>query len=209
MDRVYVKICGLTREEDIDAVNRAMPDYAGFVFAPSRRRITAGTASRLRARLHPAIRSVGVFVDASPEDILLPLREGIIDMAQLHGHEDEAFVRRIQEQSGKPVIKAIRAASGADIDAWQASAVDHLLLDSGAGSGQPFDWELAAHCTRPYFLAGGLHEGNLAQAIARLHPYGVDISSGVETDGQKDAEKIYRAVALVRNIPVGKDRERP
>ena len=197
-DRVRIKICGLRRDEDVDAVNEAMPDYAGFVFAPSKRQVTAETASRLRARLHPDIPAVGVFVDAEPEDILALLRYGIIDIAQLHGQEDEAAVRLLKERSGKPVIKALRVKKTADIAPWQSSSADWLLLDSGAGSGKAFDWELTSGCSRPYFLAGGLHEGNLTEAIERLHPFAVDISSGVETDGFKDRAKILRAVALVR-----------
>lgn len=199
-DRVRIKICGLRREADIDAVNEAGPDYAGFVFAPSRRQVTPQQAHRLRARLRPDIPAVGVFVNAAEADILALLRAGVIDMAQLHGQEDEAAVRRLKALSGKPVIRAVQVKGAADIAASLDSAADWLLLDSGAGSGFPFDWTLAARCARPYFLAGGLHAGNLRQAIERLHPFAVDVSSGVETGGVKDREKIAGAVALVRQI---------
>ena len=198
MDRIRIKVCGLQRESDIDAVNEAQPDYAGFVLAPSRRQVTPQQAARLRQRLHPSIIAVGVFVDSPPEEIFALLKNGVIDMAQLHGREDEAFIRRVKACSGSPVIKAVRVSNETDIAAWQDSAADWLLLDSGAGSGRSFNWQLAANCTRAYFLAGGLHEGNLTEAMERLHPYALDISSGVETDGKKDRNKILRAVSLVR-----------
>ncbi|MFG6355885.1 MAG: phosphoribosylanthranilate isomerase [Acetatifactor sp.] len=198
-----IKICGLTRLEDIACVNRLMPDYIGFVFWPgSRRYVSAEQAARLKAALSPRIRAVGVFVDASAEEIVGLLREGVIDMAQLHGEEPEEDLRRIRELTGKPVIRAVKVRCRRDVEAWQGSAADYLLFDSGMGSGQTFDWSLLDGVNRPYFLAGGLGEDNLEQVLARVRPYGVDLSSSLETDGYKDPEKIRRVTELVRNAKI-------
>ncbi|MGI5897425.1 MAG: phosphoribosylanthranilate isomerase [Oscillospiraceae bacterium] len=199
MSGTKVKICGLTREQDIQAANRIRPDYIGFVFAESRRRVTAEQAKRLRERLEPGIVPVGVFVNAPEKEILALLAEGIVDMAQLHGDEDETFVRRIREYSGKPVIKAVKVLSEQNVLRWRNSQADYLLLDSGAGSGKRFDWSFARCCDRPFFLAGGLDAANVVQAVRQVQPYAVDLSSGAETDGVKDPEKMERIVRSVRD----------
>lgn len=199
MSGTKVKICGLSREQDIEAANRARPDYIGFVFAESRRRVTAEQAKRLREQLAPGIVPVGVFANALEKEILALLAEGVIDIAQLHGEEDEDFVRRIQKQSGKQVIKAVKVASEQDVLRWRDSSANYLLLDSGAGSGKRFDWSLVRCCNRPFFLAGGLNAANVVQAIRQVRPYAVDLSSGAETDGVKDPEKIERIVRSVRD----------
>lgn len=199
MSGTKVKICGLSREQDIEAANQARPDYIGFVFAESRRRVTPEQAKRLRERLEPGIVPVGVFVNAPEKEILALLTEGVIDIAQLHGNEDEAFVRRIQEYSGKPVIKAVKVLSEQDVLRWRNSQADYLLLDSGAGSGKQFDWSLIRRCDCPFFLAGGLNAANVVQAIRQIQPYAVDLSSGAETDGVKDPEKMERIVRSVRD----------
>ena len=195
-----IKICGLTRPEDIACVNRLLPDYIGFVCWPgSRRFVSEEQAARLKAALSSEIRAVGVFVDAPVEEITALLQKGVIDMAQLHGEESEEDVCRIRELTGKPVIRAVKVGCRRDVEEWQGSAADYLLFDSGMGSGRTFDWSLLEEVKRPYFLAGGLGADNLEQVLARVRPYGVDVSSSLETDGYKDPEKIRRVMELVRN----------
>ncbi len=194
-----IKICGLTRPEDIICVNRLRPDYTGFVFWPkSRRFLGRAQAARLKALLSPAVQAVGVFVDMPVEEVAGLLRDGIIDLAQLHGEESEEDIRYLQEVTGRPVIKAVRVRSRYDVEAWLDSAADYLLFDSGMGSGRTFDWGLLEGVTRPYFLAGGLGLDNLEQVLVRVGPYGVDLSSSLETEGHKDPEKIRRVMELVR-----------
>lgn len=197
---IKVKICGLRNARDVAAVNRAMPDYAGFVFAPrSRRCLDERTALAMREALDPRIRTVGVFVGQPPEYIARLCRE-IIDIVQLHGDEDEGCVRRIRELCGRPVIKALgvgctlpRAVPGADFLLFDA------LSPARGGTGRVFDWNLlAGYAGPPFFLAGGLSPDNVGQAILALSPFGVDVSSGVETDGAKDAEKIALFVSRAR-----------
>jgi phosphoribosylanthranilate isomerase len=191
-----VKICGLSRAEDISYVNEVKPDYVGFVFAPSKRQVSAEQAARLRKLLAPGIEAVGVFVNATVEEILSLLDGGVIDIAQLHGEETEDDIRSIKEESGKPVIKAVRVRESGDVAAWQETSADYLLFDSGSGSGEIFDRTLLqGNMRKPFFLAGGLYAGNISEAYAELEilgitPYGVDVSSGVEMAGKKDLEKI-------------------
>lgn len=199
-----IKICGLTRPEDIACVNRLLPDYIGFVFWPrSRRLVTRQQAAQLKAMLSPEIRAVGVFVDAPMEEVAGLLAEGIIDMAQLHGEESEEDIRYLQTATGKPVIKAVKVHGRQDVEAWLDSAADFLLFDSGMGSGQTFDWSLLKGVKRPYFLAGGLGPDNLEQVLNHGGPYGVDLSSSVESDGRKNPEKMRRVMELVRSVRIG------
>ncbi len=179
-------------------MNRLRPDYIGFVFWPkSRRFLGRAQAARLKALLSPAVQAVGVFVDMPVEEVAGLLADGIIDLAQLHGEESEEDIRYLQEVTGRPVIKAVRVRSRYDVEAWLDSAADYLLFDSGTGSGRTFDWNLLEGVTRPYFLAGGLGLDNLEQVLARVGPYGVDLSSSLETEGHKDPEKIRRVMELV------------
>lgn len=199
-----IKICGLTRPEDIACVNRLVPDYIGFVFWPrSRRLVTRQQAAQLKAMLSPEIRAVGVFVNAPMEEVAGLLAEGIIDMAQLHGEELEEDIRYLQTVTGKPIIKAVKVHGRQDVEAWLESAADFLLFDSGMGSGQTFDWGLLEGVSRPYFLAGGLGPDNLEQVLFQDGPYGVDLSSSLETDGRKDPEKMRRVMELVRSVRIG------
>ncbi len=136
-------------------------------------------------------------MDMPVEEVAGLLADGIIDLAQLHGEESEEDIRYLQEVTGRPVIKAVRVRSRYDVEAWLDSAADYLLFDSGTGSGRTFDWNLLEGVTRPYFLAGGLGLDNLEQVLARVGPYGVDLSSSLETEGHKDPEKIRRVMELV------------
>lgn len=197
--KTKIKICGLFRREDIDYANRVQPDYIGFVFyEKSKRYVSREQAAKLRKALLPGIDAVGVFVDRPCEEVIGLLEDGIIDMAQLHGEETEEDIRYIQAVTHKPVIKAVKVRSKYDMEAWLDSSAEYLLFDSGMGSGVTFDWGLLAGVTREFFLAGGLHAGNLAEVLERISPYAVDLSSGVETDGRKDLKKMRDVVDIVR-----------
>ena len=254
-----IKLCGLSRTQDIEAANALRPDYIGFVFAPkSKRYVTPEKARDLRALLAPGIQAVGVFVNADPENVARLLNAGIIDIAQLHGTEDEAYIARLRKLTNRPIIQAFRlsiapagspagttplnadpnfalalpaaqkiadsannqaaqalAAAVADAMAAQArvmadlaaaqvlaaaaaSSADFILFDSGAGSGELLARNVLKGFSRPYFLAGGLAPDNVAEAISDLHPFAVDVSSGVETDGVKDVVKMREFCEAVR-----------
>lgn len=196
-----IKICGLKRPEDIAYVNQWRPDYAGFVLWPgSRRFVDRQLAERLKERLSPRIQAVGVFVDAPVEEVTGLLAAGVVDIAQLHGDETEDEIRRIQEMTGKIVIKAIKVHSRRDVEARMDSRADYLLFDSGMGSGRTFDWKLLAGVKRPFFLAGGIGENTLGEVLRYVVPYGIDLSSSVETDGRKDPGKIRRVIERTRGI---------
>ena len=199
-----IKMCGLRRPEDIEAANRLAPEYIGFVFAPaSRRYISPAEAAKLRQALRPGIRAVGVFVNEDIETVFRLLQEGIIDIAQLHGDEDADYISRLRDAAGKPVIRAFRVKGEADLRAAETFPADMILLDAGAGDGKTFDWSLLASVSRPYFLAGGLTPENAAEAVERFRPFAVDVSSGIETDGFKNFEKMRAFVRAVR----GRDSE--
>ena len=194
-----IKLCGLSRPRDIRAVNELKPEFIGFVFAPgSRRYISPQQAEPLKSLLSPRIQSVGVFVREELEAVAGLLNSGIIDMAQLHGGESEDYIRRLRIRTGKPIIQAFRITSAQDVLRAESSVADYLLLDSGAGTGAAFDWNLIRQVTRPYFLAGGLGVHNVKRAVKQLHPYAVDVSSGIETGGVKDLAKMTAFVAAVR-----------
>ena len=196
-----IKICGLFRPCDIDYVNEARPDWCGFIidFPRSHRSVTPDQVRSLRAGLDPAIVPVGVFVDRPAEEAAALLNAGTIQVAQLHGREDAAYIAALRALApGKEIWKAFKVRSPEDLAAAAASPADRILLDNGYGTGQSFDWSLAGSVTRPFLLAGGLTSENIPDAVARLHPYGLDLSSGVETDRLKDRDKILAAVAAAR-----------
>lgn len=195
-----IKLCGLTRPCDIHAANLLRPDYVGFVFAlKSRRYISPETAAGLKKLLRPEILSVGVFVNESQDTVLRLLEQGVIDIAQLHGSETTEYIRQLKARSPKPVIQAFSINGKRDIEAARHSSADYILLDSGTGgTGTAFDWQLLKNINRPYFLAGGLTAANVGNAVRQLHPYAVDTSSGIETDGHKDPEKMAAFVSAVR-----------
>ena len=209
-----IKICGLRREEDARYANEVMPDYVGMILTKGyRRSISEETARKLRAELKQELPAVGVFVNDPAERIVSLLNEGVIDLAQLHGQESEENVMFIKASTGKPVIKALKLGEDPQADrflveAWLDSAADYLLFDAGKGSGKTFDWtglreldaELGGNWPKDFFLAGGMHPGNLEEAFQALHPFAVDISSGVETEGVKDLQKMQQAVEIVRAL---------
>ena len=248
-----IKLCGLRRIEDIETVNLLQPDYIGFVFAPkSKRYITPDEATQLKKMLNgnttELIKAVGVFVDEDVEKVAELLNTGVIDLAQLHGNEDEDYINELRRLMTIPVteencrnfchpesicqsivipnecegslqtinytdeqdktktfidksciIKAFKIKTKEDMEKAKSSTADYILLDAGAGDGMRFNWDLLQGFDRPYFLAGGLDPENVKEAITKLHPYGVDVSSGIETDGYKDPEKMREFVHNVRD----------
>ena len=202
-----IKICGLCRPCDVEYVNQAQPDWCGFVinFPKSHRNVTPEQARELRAGLSRHIRPVGVFVDSPAEEVAALLDDGTLAAAQLHGHEDETYIARLRSLtrghpmwSGYEIWKAFQVRGPADLEAANTSAADMVLLDNGYGTGETFDWSLAGGVKRPFLLAGGLTPENIPDAVRQLRPYGLDLSSGVETDRKKDPEKILAAVAAAR-----------
>ena len=194
-----IKLCGLTRPEDIRAANALKPEFVGFVFAPkSKRYVSPGQARELKALLSPQIQAVGVFVNEEADTVAELLNGGIIDLAQLHGSEDGDYIRQLRSRTDRPVIQAFRITSAQDVQRAEQSMAHHILLDAGAGTGTVFDWSLLRQIRRSYFLAGGLGPDNVKRALELLHPYAVDVSSGIETDGVKDPEKMAAFVAAVR-----------
>ena len=194
-----IKMCGLFHPCDIRAANEIKPEYIGFVFSPgSRRYVTYGQASELKALLEPDIRAVGVFVDENPKTVADLLDQGVIDIVQLHGREDESYIKKLRTLTDCPVIQAFCVKNEYDAAQAQRSTADYILLDSGAGTGTIFDWKLIQDIQRPYFLAGGLSPDNVGEAVRYLYPYAVDVSSGIETDGRKDKIKMAAFAAAVR-----------
>lgn len=193
-----IKICGLYRPCDIEYVNAAKPDWCGFIinFPKSHRSLTPERVRALRRGLDGAVTPVGVFVDQPVETVAELLNDGTISVAQLHGHEDAAYIAALRAAApGHPVWTAFKVRGPEDLTAANASPADLVLLDNGRGTGETFDWSLAGGVTRPCLLAGGLTPENIPEAVRRLHPFGLDISSGVETDGKKDCAKILAAVS--------------
>lgn len=194
-----VKFCGLKRLCDIAWANELEPDFVGFVFAGAKRRVDADQARLLRSELDAEIPAVGVFVNEDPARIADLVEAGIIQLVQLHGQESTAYIHNLRRWVDVPLIQAFSIQNAADIQRALESPADYILLDHGkGGTGEAFDWSLLQHIKRPYFLAGGLTPENAAQAAA-LHPFALDVSSGIETDGVKDRKKMMRFMANVRH----------
>lgn len=198
-----IKICGLSRKEDIAFVNEAKPDYCGFIInvPKSRRNITVDQLVSLREGLDHSICPVGVFVKEDISLVAELLNQGVIGIAQLHGGEDHEYIRQLREETDGILMQAFSVSNKEDLQRAYSSAADMILLDHGkGGTGERFDWKLLeGERERPYFLAGGISTENIPEAVRRLHPWAVDMSSSVETDGKKDREKILAAVAAVRS----------
>ena len=223
-----VKMCGISKVETIPAVVEAKPDYMGLVFAPSKRQVTVDQAKTLVEELHKQyasrynsgagqsnddveqsnndeIKTVGVFVNETLETLVKIATEVNLDVVQLHGDEDEAFIQSLKERTNVEIWKAVQIRSAADAEAWIDSSADMLLFDAyhkdeRGGTGEVFDWSCLDEFERPFMLAGGIDSTNVARAIRTVRPYGIDISSGIETDGVKDDEKITAFTKLVRTI---------
>lgn len=212
-----IKLCGMMKPCDIEYANRVKPDFVGFIFANTRRKISAAQAKQFREALDAEIPAVGVFVNEDISVIASLVQDGCIDMIQLHGEEDADYIRRQREICDVPVIKAVKVQTVEQIRQAAALPVDYLLLDTYrkgvlGGTGEAFEWELLREAKaaagdaaegelfgKPYFLAGGLHAGNLREAAA-LGSYGLDVSSGIETDGSKDFTKMVEVMELVRKF---------
>lgn len=212
-----IKLCGMMKPCDIEYANRVKPDFVGFIFANTRRKISAAQAKQFREALDAEIPAVGVFVNEDISVITSLVQNGCIDLIQLHGEEDADYIRRLREVCDVPVIKAVKVQTVEQIRQAAALPVDYLLLDTYrkgvlGGTGEAFDWELLREAKaaagdaaegelfgKPYFLAGGLHAGKLREAAA-LGSYGLDVSSGIETDGSKDFTKMVKVMELVRKF---------
>ena len=216
-----VKMCGISKVETIPAVVEAKSDYMGLVFAPSKRQVTVDQAKTLVEELHKQytkrynngaeqsnndeIKTVGVFVNETLDNLVTIATDANLDVVQLHGDEDEAFIQSLKERTNVEVWKAVQIRSAADAEAWIDSSADMLLFDAyhkdeRGGTGEVFDWSCLDEFERPFMLAGGIDSTNVARAIRTVRPYGIDISSGIETDGVKDNEKITAFTKLVRTI---------
>lgn len=196
-----IKICGLKREEDIEAVNRLKPDFCGFIveFPKSSRNINRNRLRELRKNLCSEVTPVGVFVDAPIELVAELLNDDVISMAQLHGHEDAEYITSLKQMTDKPLIKAFIVKDESVIDRALACEADYILLDQGLGGGKTFDWSLIPEIKRPFFLAGGLDNSNLQKAAEEIRPYAVDLSSSLETEGFKDPVKMAQAIDIIRS----------
>ena len=216
-----VKMCGISKVETIPAVVEANPDYMGLVFAPSKRQVTVDQAKTLVEELHrgyaqkygsdtehdknDTIKTVGVFVNETVDNLVTIANEANLDAVQLHGDEDEAFIQSLKERTNVEVWKAIQIRSAADTEKWIDSSADMLLFDAyhkdeRGGTGEVFDWSSLDAFERPFMLAGGIDSTNVARAIRTVRPYGIDISSGIETNGVKDDEKITAFTKIVKSI---------
>ena len=216
-----VKMCGISKVETIPAVVEAKPDYMGLVFAPSKRQVTVDQAKILVEELHrgyakkygsdtehdknDTIKTVGVFVNETVDNLVTIANEANLDAVQLHGDEDEAFIQSLKERTNVEVWKAIQIRTAADTEKWIDSSADMLLFDAyhkdeRGGTGEVFDWSSLDAFERPFMLAGGIDSTNVARAIRTVRPYGIDISSGIETNGVKDDEKITAFTKIVKSI---------
>lgn len=202
-----IKICGLTRTDDIDVVNEFMPDYIGFVFAKSRRQVSAELAKELKKRLKPEIKAVGVFVNEKPENIAEIANQGIIDLIQIHGDEDAAYCRQLRNLTQAPIIKAVRVECEDDLAGIEEFDCDYYLFDTLSskeygGTGKAFDHSILHNkeIKKPFFVAGGLNQDNVAEVIEGIKPFGVDTSGGVETEGIKDVNKIKQFIKQGRIV---------
>lgn len=198
-----IKLCGMMTKEDIETANRLKPDYVGFIFwEKSFRNLSKEQARELKQCLDPSIDAVGVFVDADLHFISELVREHIIHMVQLHGSEDENYIRTLKKilPIGTQIIKAFKVTTREEVKEACECMADYILFDPGKGSGNTFDWDLIKDVERPFFLAGGLNCDNVKDAIDYLDPLCVDVSSGIETDKKKDPEKMERFVSIVRSL---------
>ena len=196
-----IKICGLRRQCDIDYVNEYRPDYAGFILSkPFFRYISPENAAQLISRLNGGIMPVGVFVNEPTEYVINSVKTANIGIIQLHGNEDNEYIKLLKAKINLPIIKAFKVKSESDIAAAKKSAADYVLLDSGTGTGITFDWSLISNIGRDFFLAGGINAENAKNAIEKHHPYALDASSGAETDGVKDKAKIEKLIKAVRSF---------
>ncbi len=202
-----IKMCGLFREEDIEAANLVKPEYIGFVFfKKSHRYVDKEKALLLKSKLNQDIKAVGVFVDEDISFIKALVNEKVIDVVQLHGNEDHSYIERLRKTTNNcaPIIKAVIIKSDREVNDFKENfadkySADYYLLDSGMGSGTSLNWDLLKDLDVRFFLAGGLNPENVKDAIDLVSPFGVDVSSGIETDKVKDIDKMKQFASIVRN----------
>lgn len=195
-----IKLCGLSRPCDIEWANELLPEYIGFVFwEKSKRYISFDKAKILKGNLSDSIKAVGVFVNEDVNTVAKLLNDRIIDIAQLHGNEDEEYIKSLRALTDKKIIQAFRIKSKEDAAKAERSSANLILLDAGMGDGRAFDHELVKEIKRDFFLAGGLESDNVSEAVNAIRPFAVDVSSGIETDGYKDKNKMTQFVSAVRN----------
>lgn len=202
-----IKLCGLKRPEDIEAVNIAGPDYIGFVFANTRRMVTREQAINLKRMLDKNIKAVGVFVNENINFVSELANEHTIDVIQLHGDEDNLYISELRSLTAAPIIKAVRVKSRDDIINAQNTDAQYLLLDAYhpqqyGGTGESFNHSFIPENIKPYFLAGGINADNICNVIKNFNPYCIDLSSAIETNGLKDKNKILKIVELVRSCSI-------
>jgi phosphoribosylanthranilate isomerase len=198
-----IKICGLTTPEEAGYANELCPDYVGFVFAPSKRRLMPEQAMIIKLALSPSIKTAGVFVNE--EIAQIKKLRAMLDLVQIHGDEDEAYLKTLKKEVGLPIIRAVRVRSEQDVQNALESPADYILFDAYSpsgygGTGETFGWELVRGFPRPFFLAGGLDAQNIAEAVRVAAPYCVDVSSGAETEGKKDRQKMQKIIQAVRSV---------
>lgn len=194
-----IKFCGLSRRCDIEAANELKPEYIGFVFVKtSKRYVSFEKAEKLKSILDSKIKAVGVFANEDLRRIEEICDKKVIDIVQLHGSEEEKELESLRSRIVQPIIKAFCIKKEEDIRKAERSPADYILLDSGAGTGRTFEWDWIKQMERPYFLAGGIRIDNVEKAVERLHPYAIDVSSGIETDGKKDKRKMAALAAAIR-----------
>ena len=200
-----IKMCGLRRPDEIIYANECLPDYIGFVFAESRRKVSGGEAKKLGEQLDPLVKKVGVFVNEPLRSLISISEEAGLDIIQLHGDEDDEYIREVRHKTGKEIWKAVRVRTAKDIQAAQELPTDKLLLDSFSeesygGTGKVMDFAVLdqAEIRKPYFIAGGLTVDNLPVILRNTEPYGIDISSVIETGGVKDREKMRKVIQLCK-----------
>ena len=196
-----IKICGLSRDVDAEFVNAAKPDFVGFIIGVpfSKRNIDINRAERMRSLIDEKIPTIGVFINYPIKDIAQLVNRGIINIVQLHGSEDEEYIKSLRKLIPHTEIwKAFVVKSADDISNAEKSSADRVLLDSGTGCGKTFDWSAVSEINREFILAGGLNSENIPNAISQVNPWAVDLSSGVETGGVKDREKILKAVKAAK-----------
>ena len=188
-----LKICGLRRVEDIDYVNEIKPDYIGFILSDGfKRTIDFEMAQMLKSRLSPDIKAVGVFVNEDKEYIDKFIKNNIIDIVQLHGNEEPEYCKGFDV----PVIKYFNPKTFNRINEYDT---DYFLFDSGTGTGEKVDWSALKKNKKPFFLAGGINKDNLRRALDEVNPFGIDLSSAVETNGFKDYKKIKEIAEIMKN----------
>ncbi len=197
-----IKICGISRDTDTEYINTSLPDYAGFIinYPKSRRNITPQRAKELREQIDAKIKTVGVFVDNDLNEVAKIANSGAIDVIQLHGHESEDYITRLRQETNAEIWKSFIVKTHADILAAKITKADRILLDGGLGYGVSFDHSLIKNLGKEYILAGGINAKNIEIILKTLNPWAVDISSGVETNGVKDGNKISEIISIIRKF---------